>query len=313
MGGVIPLSSRMMRLVVTSGGLAILVSIIGGYVFRWTWTGVSNRNLWDWIELLIVPLGLALVAVVFNNWRAAREQEQAAENQREQALRDYLDAMTALMLDHHLSSAKNEVRTVARTRTHALLRRIDSQRKGIVVHFLYESLLLFGDHPIIDLGHADLRGADLQEARLSRIHLAFANLRGATLRGAWLDEAFLNDADLTDADLTGAFLSKASLGDADLTHADLRDADLTAALLGEAKLCGAKLSGVKLSGARLDSARLDGADLSGAILHGADHARLPSGQLVQLPSTVLLGARADRKTMWPEGFDPAAAGVEIVD
>jgi hypothetical protein len=92
----------------------VILVIIGGYHFEWSWTGVSGHNLWDWIELLIVPLGLALVALLFNSWRSAREQDQAAESQREQALRDYLDAMTGLMLEHHLPTAGSDdaVRTV---------------------------------------------------------------------------------------------------------------------------------------------------------------------------------------------------------
>ena len=65
--------------------------------------------------------------------------------------------------------------------------------------------------------------------------------------------------------------------------ADLRRADLF----------GADLEGVDLSGADLNEANLSGADLGGALLSRAN----------------LIGARANKNTVWPEGFDPEAAGV----
>ncbi len=51
--------------------------------------------------------------------------------------------------------------------------------------------------------------------------------------------------------------------------------------------------GANLERADLERADLEGADLSGANLTGAD----------------LGGAKANRDTIWPEGFDPEAAGV----
>ena len=70
--------------------------------------------------------------------------------------------------------------------------------------------------------------------------------------------------------------------------ADLRRADLF----------GADLEGVDLSGADLNEANLYEADLSGADLGGT-----------LLSGVNLIGARANKNTVWPEGFDPEAAGV----
>jgi len=292
----------LLSIAVVVGGLAILVSIIGGYVFEWKWTGLSGHNLWDWIELLIVPLGLALVALLFNSWRSAREQqqeaeraaheqEQAAENQREQALRDYLDAMTGLMLEHHLQTAGSDdaVRTVARTRTLALLPRLDRERKGLVLQFLYDANLIGADRGVLDLGRADLSGADLHAADLiaADLHaadLSGANLSGANLSGADLRSAHLNGANLRSAHLNGAWLSGANLSGADLHRAWLSDANL---------------SGADLRSADLSSAWLSDADLRSADLRGAN-----------LSETKLGEARANERTIWPGEFEPAEAGVE---
>ena len=57
------------------------------------------------------------------------------------------------------------------------------------------------------------------------------------------------------------------------------------------------LTGADLRGAKHSGANLTGANLSGANLTGAD----------------LGGAKANQDTIWPEGFDPEAAGVTFGD
>ena len=83
------------------------------------------------------------------------------------------------------------------------------------------------------------------------------------------------------------FLS-VDLSDRNLRNIDLSEADLSKATLTEAVLVGANLAGANLTGADLRGANLKGANLRGANLRGAF---------------------ADEDTIWPEGFDPEAAGV----
>ncbi len=61
---------------------------------------------------------------------------------------------------------------------------------------------------------------------------------------------------------------------------------------------GADLTRANLSGADLRRANLSGADLRRADLSGAN-----------LEEADLDRATADKYTLWPEGFDPVAAGV----
>ncbi len=42
--------------------LALLV--IAGYAIPWSWTGFSGNRLWDWLELLALPLAVALIPVM---------------------------------------------------------------------------------------------------------------------------------------------------------------------------------------------------------------------------------------------------------
>ena len=89
-------------------------------------------------------------------------------------------------------------------------------------------------------------------------------------------------ANLRIVDLRSVDLSSADLSSADLSFADLRSADLRFA----------DLSSANLRSANLRSANLRSANLSSANLRSAD----------------LRSARFDRLTVWPDGFDAAAAG-----
>ena len=102
----------------------------------------------------------------------------------------------------------------------------------------------------------------------------------------FLTAKFLH-ATLTNARMNGSDLCRARLIGANLQNADLSKADLMGA-----NLCRANLSGANLSGARLIFSYLMGADLSGANLWEAD----------------LKEAKYDQTTIWPDGFDPVAAG-----
>jgi len=37
-------------------GLGWIVTVIGGYLLGWAWTGYAGSTLWDWLELLLLPL-----------------------------------------------------------------------------------------------------------------------------------------------------------------------------------------------------------------------------------------------------------------
>jgi uncharacterized protein YjbI with pentapeptide repeats len=171
-----------------------------------------------------------------------------------------------------------------------------------------------------DLSGIDLRRADLREVDLRDAELHNAGLAGARLAGARMEHANLRSADLAGADLAGAHLEHASLREASLVQGKLDRADLGNANLGEARLQEATLREARLRGTNLWGASLVGADLRGADLEGCTLVRaLLAGALldganlhgVTLDGVDLAGARADRTTAWPAGFDWRSAGVVV--
>jgi hypothetical protein len=58
-------SRRETRAVFAAGAAAgLVVVLVGGYRYRWSWTGFADNNqLWDWLNLLILPVALGTFAV----------------------------------------------------------------------------------------------------------------------------------------------------------------------------------------------------------------------------------------------------------
>jgi hypothetical protein len=44
------------RFLLGAVGIALAVLLVGGYGLDWKWTGFEGRALWDWLELLVLPI-----------------------------------------------------------------------------------------------------------------------------------------------------------------------------------------------------------------------------------------------------------------
>ena len=256
------------------GGSLLFGLIRLGYLAEWTgfgeYTSTSpnaerGKTLWDWMELLIIPLFLA-GGVFYLNWSERKtEREIAKDRQQEAALQVYIDRMSELLLKGELQSDKNkEARNVARIRSLSVLRGLDERRKGFVLRFLKEADLINRENTLVDLSGADLALAELRGANLVNSNLQGVNLQNADLYGAGL-----HNADLQFANLQKTNFNRANLLDANLSEANLFKANLTYAVLAQAVLEQSYLRGVDLSDAELFGARFYYADLSGANLSRA--------------------------------------------
>ena len=226
--------------------LVVVISlIIAGYWFDWTGFNGYNkvtivhtisgtnagtvirteeyqpgRALWDWLQLLIIPLVLAVGALLFNLASTRTEQKIAEDSraqdlkiaednrktdleiantrQQETMLASYLAQMTDLLVSKHLrqSGPEAEVRDIARTQTLTTLRQLDGNRKGLVLQFLYEAGMLKRARDIIDLTAIDLRGNDLLQLLYKDNVLA----EGEVIID--LTEVIENQADLSDSQAT---------------------------------------------------------------------------------------------------------------
>lgn len=259
-------------------GIALVVLAIVVSSTQCSWTGFGRcvettpkdtqiyraKTLWDWLQLLIIPVFLASGAAFLarldkakeerlSENRAALQFRLAQDQQCEDALQHYFDRTTDLLMSGNLKKAPIDpepgsegeriirVNLAVRGRTLALLRRLDGVRKGQVIRFLEELHLIQEDNLVIPL-----QGADLQEAQLAGQHLAKINLRDVDLTNANLQDAYLAEANLSSAkmqhvNLSGAFLRRAVLLSTDLTKANLEGANLEGCIADGAKFVDASL------------------------------------------------------------------------
>ncbi len=222
------------------GTVLLILFIRVGHTAQWT--GLKNKTLWDWLQLLgvlAIPIVVAGATLLFSIQQANLDQQQREAT----LLQSYIDNIQDLLLNHNLLKSKPDdyVAILARARTLTALQGLDAEHKGLLVHFIYEARLIGFDDtngkthdPIIYLYFADLSDADLSGANLSG-----ANLSGAILSRADLSNALLYDADLSSADLSSADLRGARrLSGADLSNADLNDAqNLTQQQLNQVFSC----------------------------------------------------------------------------
>jgi uncharacterized protein YjbI with pentapeptide repeats len=251
----------------------------------WVRAGFRGKSVWDWLELLIVPVVLAAAGLWFSVQQDARQR--AIENQRTQdaALQSYIDQISELMIHDNLNGylTKTELQkspetlaafAAAKARSATVLVKLDSHHNKSAIEFLMEGGLISmtEEDPISIFWNLNLAGADFRGINFDRVGLWNADLTGANLSQANLTYADFTDANLTDANLTDANLTGANLSDrtentsdvtaglpgqltttsfpdkvgANLTNADLTDANLTKANLTDAKLKGADLTSANL-------------------------------------------------------------------
>src|SRR6266513_1817045 len=102
--------------------IALIIAIIGGYLFNWTWAGVNKKTLWDWLDLLgllAIPVVVGFGTAWFTTQQGKVSDAENKDNQRETALQTYIDKMSELLLHENLrnSQPEAEARTIARVRT----------------------------------------------------------------------------------------------------------------------------------------------------------------------------------------------------
>jgi energy-coupling factor transporter transmembrane protein EcfT len=287
-------------------GLFLAAVIIIIFVLTFTVANMAGKTLWDVLELLIIPLVLALGAIFFS-WsqmnyelRIAEQVRQtdreiAADSQREATLQNYLDKMADLLLKEHLLERKDNkddpVLDVAKVRTVTAVRSLDKDRRNIVFQFLRDAKLI--DFILVNapLGEADLSGANLYKANLSEAIFFKTNLSEAEL-----SEADLSQALIAYTNLSKAQLGKANLSGANIYMANLREANLGGAILSDAELVDTDMRRVGLVDANLSGANLNGSNLEGSYLI---HANLSKATLrnVNLDWANLTKAKVTKKQL----------------
>jgi uncharacterized protein YjbI with pentapeptide repeats len=268
-----------------------------------TTTSQDEKTLWDWLGLLGVPVALAILGYVLQQFQQSRadqqaklEKEIAKSNQREEALQDYLDRLSELLIDKNLIATATKIQTahetqtnenplypttfeeeellnaavdVIRARTLSILRSFeqDTDRKGYVMEFLSETEVISKLKLDLSGGRLDSRGPSNIVGTLAQLEMEFSSEFNELLNIK--PSASKRDQVDTDSETEShryAERMQELLGD----DKPIYRVDLSKINLFRPNLSGINLSGVNLSSAKLVNATLQGANLSSANLSNAE-------------------------------------------
>ncbi|QDU31871.1 Serine/threonine-protein kinase B [Anatilimnocola aggregata] len=159
----------------------------------------------------------------------------------------------------------------------------------------------------------DYQGKDLRMRDFSNKNLAGANFEDANLFLTRFANAVVAKANFQNADLTSS-----TFNGAEAAGADFRDATFKAVSMQSADLSGAIFAGTDLGNISFQSSKLRGANLRGcqgigdvlkADLRESDlRGAVFTCTLYYMEGVKLKGAKYDKSTRWPKGFDVAASG-----
>jgi hypothetical protein len=63
---------------------AWIATLIGGYDAHWSWTGYQGNTLWDWLQLLLLPLVFPTILLpAMLNWISDNAEERAEKDEEE--------------------------------------------------------------------------------------------------------------------------------------------------------------------------------------------------------------------------------------
>lgn len=266
----------------------VLISSLLPLAYQTAWTGFGERllsngeiqpaiTLWDWMDLILIPLVLAVAVFLLNRSSRISEQKLEVERQREEGLREYLDQMAELLLKIDLNDDSSQAAIIGLMRAHtlAVLRRLDGIRKSIILHFLYEVGLISGEDPILNMRRADLTGVIIEASSMHEINLRGANLDKAKLQWSQFHGGSLSSTSMRRTDLRSSVLSKSVLeyvlfDDANLYMANLSETRLGKAQFRKSNLALACLENAFVPRACFNGAILRKANLRGATLEGCD-------------------------------------------
>ncbi len=220
------------------------VAIVSNWISNFKWSGFQKKSFWDWLQLLIVPLMLALGAFYLNSAADFRDYQIAQERKQQEILTDYFSKMQGLIVEtkkiketsgytklHPKDEAARllpEFRSTAQALTLSVLEQLDGERKGKVITYLAESQLITANNDNqSSRPEIKLDGANLQKLELKDQVFSYINIAGADMTSTELSDILISDSDLSRVNLTEAVLQYVTFKNSNLSGVNLDGASLT--------------------------------------------------------------------------------------
>lgn len=215
--------------------------------------GPKSKTLWDWLDLLIIPIVLTIIAWLFKEFEKVKSDEKEKSAQQSATCDNFIKIITELNLKHALATDKPKqgADKIARSRVNFVLNILDGDRKGLVLQFLYESELINKTPKIL------LNGANFKDSILDGIVLENSEIKGAYFHKASITSSNLNNSSFIGSDFSGADISNSEVGNTDLSYCNLSNGKIQNMDLTSVNFEGANLNGTDLEGSTIKKEQLN--------------------------------------------------------
>lgn len=241
------------------------------------WTGFRYYNnvnqlevkkLWDWLDLLIVPVSLILLGWLYKTYEKTKEEIKEIENKQNEILDSYFRIISEFISNSNLldTNKNKESRVIARTRTIVALENLEGERKGQVLQFLYESNL-------IDNEKINILGANFKCLQVSGIVLRKLTIKGVYFCNSNFENTFLDKSRFISCDFTNTNFNKSSMEDTSFEYSNLSKC---------------KLSNIDLTKVNFEGSNLNDADLSNSIINRSQLDKIFKKKNLKLNNTEIL-------------------------
>jgi uncharacterized protein YjbI with pentapeptide repeats len=254
------------------------VAIVSNWISNFKWSGFQKKSFWDWLQLLIVPLMLALGAFYLNSAADFRDYQIAQERKQQEILTDYFSKMQGLIVETKKSKQTpgskesnseerllTEFRPTAQALTLSVLEQLDGERKGKVIIYLAESQLITVDNnkpypqPEIKLDGTNLDDIKLgnngqrnslnekEMTIIDKIKIRNANMKRANLSGFQLLDSELNGSNLENATLENVNFTGSTMIGSRFINGKITDVNFTDVTLGKTIFDNVNLKNITIS------------------------------------------------------------------
>ncbi|MEM8862028.1 MAG: pentapeptide repeat-containing protein [Chloroflexota bacterium] len=204
------------------------------YGFSPTTTPTSpGKTLWDWLELLIIPIAIASFSWFQNEAENSKRRDQYEEakraeidRKRQEIFENYLTKINKLSRQEEGKRTQSDLLD-ARIQTITTINQLDAMRNRLILKYLREYELL------------QVSDTDSQKISLENADFSFAELDGVNFDTIYLRESIFDNASLNGATFNNCRLMGAKFNDAQLIKAHFNDARLDSAKFIRANLTGA--------------------------------------------------------------------------
>lgn len=256
-------------LTMTVGGvIGLVIGATMAFIYKFEWSGFKDKNLWDWMQLLILPILVAAGGLLLDNQIDRREEKRAKNRSDQETLKLYYDQMKTYTptiksllseisqikdtegkkfqsekldkIEKELNNVRPELETI-RSLTLTVLDELDSEHKSQVVRYLYNIGVIRLEIPrrINKISDKNCIRTS-QQGQDNYLYESAIQLDGVDLSGV----NFIN-RNIKFINFCGVKLKQAKFINSDLSYANINQADLSEANLDRAIFSGIEFDNVE--------------------------------------------------------------------